>query len=291
MTCKIAIASGKGGTGKTTVASRLYNYFSTETTTNVMLVDCDVEEPNAALFFPQAEKKEEKKVYQEIPVINGDKCTYCRKCTEYCEFNAILVMPPVKFAEINPSLCHSCGACEVACKEDAIEVRQHQIGVLNSYNTDSGAGIREGLLDIGSAMQTLVIRERLKSLPPNIDITILDAPPGTSCPVVETISGTDYVILVSEPTPFGLYDLGLMVDLVKEMNLPFGVVINKAGLGDRLIYDYLEKENITLLGEIPFEENYARNYAEGRLFDDAPKSIEKAYRSLSEKLTQTLSLS
>jgi len=290
MPIRIAIASGKGGTGKTTVASRLYSYFSSETSSGVMLVDCDVEEPNAALFFPDAEKKEEKKVYQEIPVINGDKCNYCRKCTAYCEFNAILVMPPVKFAEINPSLCHSCGACEVACQEDAIEIRQHQIGVLNKYNTSSGGGIREGLLDIGSAMQTMVIRERLKSLSPDNRIIILDAPPGTSCPVVETISGTDYVVLVSEPTPFGLYDLGLMVDLVREMSLPFGVVINKAGLGDRKIYDYLEKEDIPLLGEIPFEESYARAYAEGKLFHDAPDSIEKAYQSLSEKLIQTLSL-
>ena len=147
-----------------------------------MLVDCDVEEPNAALFFPEAKKELVIPVNQEIPVIDTNKCTFCSKCVEYCEFNAILVMPPVRFAEINSSLCHSCGACLVACEQDAIWVKDEPIGHLNQYQTETGRGMMEGTLKIGSAMQTMVIRSLKKSLPPNMDILLFDAPPGTSLP-------------------------------------------------------------------------------------------------------------
>jgi len=255
-----------------------------------MLVDCDVEEPNAALFFPGAEKRRSVPVNQEIPVIDTGKCTFCRKCTEYCEFNAILVMPPVEFAEINPSLCHSCGACTVACEHDAIWVRDDSIGQLNYYQTETGAGIMDGALKIGSAMQTMVIRTLKKSLPPDMDVLLFDAPPGTSCPVVETISNCDYTILVTEPTPFGLYDLKLMIALLREMVLPFGVVINKANLGSRDVYEYLEEQKIDILGEIPFNSTYASSYALGNLFNETPPEIKKAYKTISEKLIKTVKL-
>ncbi|MFH0758515.1 MAG: ATP-binding protein [Bacteroidota bacterium] len=291
MALKIAIASGKGGTGKTTVSVNLFRLLSENSTDRVMLVDCDVEEPNAVLFFPGAVKEMSREVNQEIPVIDTAKCTFCRKCNEYCEFNAILVIPPVEFAEINPSLCHSCGACMVACDQEAIWVKDKQIGTINTYSNGVGNGIMEGNLKIGSAMQTMVIRTLKQSLPPNNDILLFDAPPGTSCPVVETISDTDYVILVTEPTPFGLHDLKLMVNLVRELNIPFGVVINKANLGDRKVYEYLHEEKIDMIGEIPFNRSYAVLYAKGEIFADVPGEIEESYRKLIQNLTEKASVS
>lgn len=284
MAFKIAVASGKGGTGKTTVTLNLYQRFAQEFTKDVMLVDCDVEEPNAALFFPEATRSKKVPVNQEIPVIDTSKCTFCRKCAEYCEFNAVLVMPPVGFAEINPNLCHSCGACLVACEHEAIWVKDEPIGHLRHYHTETGRGIKEGRLNIGSAMQTMVIRSLKKSLPPNMDILLFDAPPGTSCPVVETIAGSDYVVLVTEPTPFGLHDLKLMIALLRKLGNPFGVVINKANLGTRDVYAYLEEQNIQLLCEIPFDTGYASNYAKGKLFEEIPKDITEAISELTGKL-------
>ena len=284
MAFKIAVASGKGGTGKTTVTLNLFHRFAQEFTKDVMLVDCDVEEPNAALFFPEAAKSTEVPVNQEIPVIDTSKCTFCRKCAEYCEFNAILVMPPVGFAEINPNLCHSCGACLVACEHEAIWVKNEPIGQLRHYITETGRGIMDGTLKIGSTMQTMVIRSLKKSLPLNMDVLLFDAPPGTSCPVVETISGSDFVVLVTEPTPFGLHDLKLMIALMRKLGNPFGVVINKANLGTRDVYAYLEEENIQLLCEIPFDTGYASNYAKGKLFEEIPDNITEAFSVLAGKL-------
>lgn len=286
MSGTFAIASGKGGTGKTTVATNLYRLFSETYPDQVLLVDCDVEEPNDMLFFPSAVKASESEVNQEIPVINTSKCTYCRKCVEYCEFNAILVIPPVKFAEINSSLCHSCGACQVACEDGAIQVNDHPIGSITHYKDGMGQGILEGRLKIGSAMQTMVIRSLKKEIPAGNQITLLDAPPGTSCPVVETISDADYIILVTEPTPFGLHDLKLMVSLLKETEKPFGVVINKANLGDRDVYDYLEAESIKILTEIPFDRTYASQYARGDLFNEIPENIRQAYEKLMFSLSE-----
>lgn len=286
MAYKIAVASGKGGTGKTTVSLNLFRQFAKELTKEVMLVDCDVEEPNAALFYPKAKRGTTLEVTQEIPVIDTEKCTFCRKCVEYCEFNAILVMPPVQFAEINPNLCHSCGACQVACKHSAIRVRDESIGHINHYQTETGRGIMDGSLKIGSPMQTMVIRTLKKSLPPNMDVLLFDAPPGTSCPVVETLSGSDYVILVTEPTPFGLHDLKLMITLMNVLKIPFGVVINKAKLGNRDVYKYLNERNIEILCEIPFDPGYASQYASGQLFIEIPEQISEAYSRLNRKLLE-----
>lgn len=288
MALKIAIASGKGGTGKTSVAVNLLNYFARTNGHNVQLVDCDVEEPNAVLFFPDARLKKTSRVYQEIPVIDTSRCTFCRNCVDYCEFNAILVMPPVKFAEVNSSLCHSCGACFVACDQDALWVKEESIGTIKRYELGPGKSILEGTLNIGSAMQTMTIRDLKKAISPDSDIVILDAPPGTSCPVVESISDTDFVILVTEPTPFGFHDLKLTIALVREMSLPFGVVVNKANLGNREVHEYLEKEKIDLLGEIPFNRSYASSYAKGQLFSDIPEEVDKAYACLCQNLTDKI---
>jgi MinD superfamily P-loop ATPase len=284
MSFKIAVASGKGGTGKTTVSVNLYQAVSKQLSSSVLLVDCDVEEPNTVLFFPEAKLTDEIPVDQLIPVIDRDKCTYCRKCVEYCEFNAIVVIPPVRFAEVNSSLCHSCGACAVACEYDAISERAESIGKLKRYRLGAGKGILEGNLKIGSAMQTMVIRSLKKAIPGDVDIVILDAPPGTSCPVVETLSDADFVLLVAEPTPFGLHDLKLMVGMIREAGKTFGVVVNKSNLGDRELYAYLDRESIEITGEIPFSLAYASQYARGDLFSNIPDEIREAYEGIVTKL-------
>jgi MinD superfamily P-loop ATPase len=286
MAVRIAVASGKGGTGKTTVATNLYHAINRQGKAEALLVDCDVEEPNDALFFPGAHPEKVTTVTQEIPEIDTQICTFCRKCVEYCEFNAIVVIPPAEFAEVNPSLCHSCGACMVACPVDALRVRNEPVGTVTSYRDPDGKGVLEGRLKIGSAMQTMMIRSLKRTIGNAEQIIVLDAPPGTSCPVVETISDASFVLLVTEPTPFGLHDLKLMVSLVRELGIPFGVVINKANLGDKKIYRYLCKEQIELIGEIPFSRTYAEKYARADLFQQVPGEIRAAQRQIARKLSE-----
>lgn len=283
---KIAIASGKGGTGKTTLAITLFRSLVSLGQEKVLLVDCDVEEPNDVLFFKESRLQREESIYQEIPSIDTSICSFCRLCTEYCEFNAVTVIPPANFAEINPSLCHSCGACLVACEPEAIWVRREPIGSRKYYTLEAGNGILEGRLHIGSAMQTMVIRDLKASIPEHVPWIILDAPPGTSCPVVETLSGADYVILVTEPTPFGLHDLKLMVELARSLGIPFGIVINKAQMGDLEIYSYLEEEELEIIGEIPFSRAYASKYASGNLFHDTPAEVREAHELILGRLTE-----
>ena len=281
---RIAVASGKGGTGKTTVALNLFRHFSKRFPGGVLLADCDVEEPNDALFLRDIEMVRQVPVKQEIPVIDSSRCNFCRKCAEYCEFGAITVFPTAGFAGINSELCHSCGACSVACDRDAIWVKDQDIGMLRSYRTPDGSCLMEGELKIGSAMQTMVIRSLKKALPDKFELILLDAPPGTSCPVVETVSDADYVVLVTEPTPFGFHDMKLMVNMLREMDQSFGVVINKTSGKYPDIYRYLEKEMIPVLGEIPFSRDYAAGYAKGSLFDQLPDEIRRAYEQLVQQV-------
>jgi MinD superfamily P-loop ATPase len=285
---KIAIASGKGGTGKTTVAVNLFHFIRKQWTEKVQLIDCDVEEPNDALFFSDLKVESVKSISQMIPEIDPDKCTFCRKCVEYCEFNAIVVIPPVQFAEINPSLCHSCGACSYACKDGAISEYPNQIGQIRNLPISEHSTLLEGSLNIGSAMQTPVIQELKKEANGSGQVLLYDSPPGTSCPVVTTVADADYTLLVSEPTPFGLYDLKLMVELLKDMNKKYGVILNKTGIGNTEIYDYLDEENLELLAEIPFSREYAANYAAGKLLSQIPESIEHVYQSIIDKLKDKL---
>jgi len=283
MSFKIAIASGKGGTGKTTVSVNLFRWIVQNWATKVQLVDCDVEEPNDKIFLPEYSLVEQKEVVQLIPKINTDDCTFCRRCVEWCEFNAIVVIPIAEFAEVNNALCHSCGACLIACQDNAMKEYPHPIGMANFYKNTDESSLLEGELKIGSAMQTKLIGELKQFVDPTSEVVIFDAPPGTSCPVVESVSDSDFIILVTEPTPFGLHDLKLTVDLIRELKINFGVIVNKAGLGTEDVFEYLKSENIQLLGKIPFSKEYASNYARGQLASDN-KVFAEQYNSIGEVL-------
>lgn len=280
MAYKIAVASGKGGTGKTTVSLMLQRVLAASFQNSVLLVDCDVEEPNDLLFYPDASLVKTVEVTQQVPVIDESKCIFCRKCESYCEFNAIGIIPTRKYAKVDDSLCHSCGACLVACESDAITEKTKVIGQVQHYDTGYGLGISEGRLKVGSSMQTMMIKELKRHVTEDPDIVIFDAPPGTSCQVVETVSDSDFVILVTEPTPFGLHDLKLMLELMKEMDKPFGVVINKAGLGDDLLGRYLEEEHVPILSELPFDKEFASHYASGDIFEYISNSFVQGYEKL-----------
>ena len=284
MPYKIAIASGKGGTGKTTLSVNLFHNIAQQFSQEVHLVDCDVEEPNDLIFFPNTQLEKESTVFQLIPTIDQAKCIFCRKCVEYCEFNAIVVIPPVKFAEVNSSLCHSCGACIVACEDNAISENPEAIGTIQHRTLSTGGSVSEGRLKVGSTMQTMMIKELKKSVSEDTDIILYDSPPGTSCPVVETIADADFVILVTEPTPFGLYDLKLTVSLINNMGIPFGVIINKSNLGSNDVNLFLQAEGIELLGEVPFSREYAALYSKGRIFNNIPDEILNAYNLILQKL-------
>jgi MinD superfamily P-loop ATPase len=276
----IAVASGKGGTGKTTLAVSLFHWLEKRLQVPVGLVDCDVEEPNDLLFFPRLRLQEQTSVYQDIPEIDTSVCTFCKRCVAWCSFNAITMVAGRKFASVDPALCHSCGACLAACPENAITEKPHPLGTITRYRTERGYPITEGRLAVGSAMQTMLIKALKKQARQPNGVTILDAPPGTSCPVVETIADVDYVILVTEPTPFGLHDLKITIELVTELKIPFGVVVNKAGLGSAEVYSFLKEQNIALLGEIPYSREMARRYASGNLLDGFTERDEQLFSQI-----------
>jgi len=267
----ISIASGKGGTGKTTVAVNM----ALSLEKDVQLLDCDVEEPNAHLFIrPRID--EARPVYLPTPKIDERLCDHCGKCSEFCEFHAIAVVG--NKAMIFSELCHGCGGCVLVCPKKAIVEENRQVGIVKK-GVMGNIELVYGELNVGEPMSVPVIREVKMSIDPN-RTTIIDAPPGTSCPVIESIHGTDYCLLVSEPTPFGLHDLKLMVEVLKEIKIPFGVVVNRAGIGDRKIYDYCRAENIPILLEIPFDRRIAELYSRGILFTTETPEWKNRFRSL-----------
>ncbi|WP_075590646.1 nucleotide-binding protein [Labilibacter marinus] len=290
MAYNIAIASGKGGTGKTTVAVGIYQLLLNKYNYTVQLVDCDVEEPNDVIFFEGIDKVWQEDAVQMIPTINTDNCDFCRKCADYCEYNAITLIPSTQFAEINTSLCHSCGACLVACSNNAIGEAPHKIGEIAQFKGHNGELVQEGKLKVGSPMQTLLIKQLKKSVLLNSEINIYDAPPGTSCSVVESTIDADYVLLVTEPTPFGLHDLKLAVNLMDDLKKDFGVIINKAGLGSDNIYQFIRDNNVDLVGEIPFSKSMASYYAVGDLSNKWPIHVEQSINNIAEKLHSKVTL-
>jgi MinD superfamily P-loop ATPase len=259
----ISVASGKGGTGKTTMAVNLAVALGEPVT----LLDCDVEEPNAHLFLkPAFDRRLD--FYAEVPEIDSSRCTLCGKCQEICQFNAMAVLPDL--ALTFPELCHSCGGCALVCPEGAVLPGHRLMGTVE-IGSRGMVHFVHGRLRVGEAMAPPLIR-RVKQEAPDGALTIIDAPPGTSCPVVTALWGSDLVILVTEPTPFGLNDLELAVGAGRQMGLPMGLVINRADLGDRRVHEFAARENLPILLEIPFDRQVAESYARGDLLvESRPK--------------------
>jgi MinD superfamily P-loop ATPase len=287
-TKKIAIASGKGGTGKTTVALNLFHYFSMQENKKILLLDCDVEEPNICLFFQNRERSEPLLIKRKVPEIDTQKCTFCNACATYCNFNAITLIPKMKYARIDENLCHSCGACLEACVYDAIVENDQVIGSVMHCTDACDKDIMEGRLRVGSSMQNMLIHALKNSICSDYDIILYDAPPGTTCTLVATIHDVDYVLLVTEPTPFGLHDLSLTVELMRKMHKDFGVIINKAGMAKGEMHAWLRKEKIQIIGEIPFNIDYAGNYARGKLFEENRVFFRNEYQQIMDALVKKL---
>ncbi len=260
---KIAIASGKGGTGKTTVATNLAQMAARAGRPTAYL-DCDVEEPNGHIFLKPA-IEEERPIEKLVPTVEPRLCTHCGACAKICRYGAVACLPneTLVFAE----LCHSCGGCELVCPVDAIREAPLTIGTLRLGRSEAIRFV-EGVLNVGEAMSPPAIRA-VKAAAPQADLVLLDSPPGTSCPVVETVRGCDLVLLVTEPTPFGLHDLALAVEMVRAMRLPLGVVVNRADIGDRKVHEYCKGHRIPIMAEIPDDRAVAEAYSRGQTICDA----------------------
>jgi MinD superfamily P-loop ATPase len=271
----ISIASGKGGTGKTTVATNL----AVSLGSMVQLLDCDVEEPNAHLFMQPVFDLTET-VTTPVPEVDMDKCTFCGKCGDICQFKAIVVVGEtvLPFEE----LCHSCGGCMAVCPEGAITEKGRELGVIQKGHRN-GVEFIHGKLRVGEAMSPPLINKVLSYTDP-ARLTIVDAPPGTSCPVIESMKNADFVLLVTEPTPFGLYDLKLAVGAVNILDIPCGLVINRSDLGDKKVKEYADQENLPILMEIPFDRQIAETYSRGELVVEAMPEWKEKFFELYQKI-------
>ncbi len=250
----ISVASGKGGTGKTTIAVNL----ALSLEKNVQYLDCDVEEPNGHIFLkPKFEKTSI--VGTPIPEVDESICTFCGKCAEICEYHAIIVLKGSVL--VFKELCHSCAGCWLVCPVNAIRPQERELGVLEQGNVGEIEFI-QGQLRIGEAMSPPLIRAVKKAMDPRKTV-IIDAPPGTSCPVITAVKNSDFVILVTEPTPFGLHDLTLAVAMIRTMGIKFGVVINRSDIGHDAVQKYCEREQIPILMEIKNDRRIAEAYSRG----------------------------
>jgi len=277
----ISIASGKGGTGKTLVATSLA--ISLKDRDRVQLLDCDVEEPNDHIFLRPVITISEA-VCIPIPEVDEKKCTYCGKCAEVCVYHAIAVF--AQHVLVFPNLCHGCGACSYLCPEKAITEVGRQIGVVECGHSN-GIEFAHGKLNVGEAMPTPVIR-RVKAQANRDRIVIIDVSPGTSCPVVESIKDSDFCLLVTEPTPFGLNDLILAVETVKKLKVPCGVVINRAGVGDRKVEEYCLRECIPVLLTIPLDTEIARLNSRGITLIEGMPQWKESFIGLSDRINEIM---
>jgi MinD superfamily P-loop ATPase len=272
----LSVASGKGGTGKTSVAVNLALSVG-----SVKLLDCDVEEPNAhVLLHPQINKKEP--VYTLIPKVDRELCKTCGECTKFCQFNAIFVA--AEKILVFPELCHSCGGCAMVCPKKAISWEKNRIGTLNFGSTDE-LDLVYGELEVSKPLAVPIIKAVKKQIK-EAENVILDSPPGTSCPFVETVSGSDFCLLVTEPTPFGLHDLKIAVEVLRRVKIPFGVAVNRAGIGDKKVYDYCQAENIPIMLEIPYDRKIAELYSNGIPFSLEMPDWEEKFQILYSEIAR-----
>ncbi len=278
----ISIASGKGGTGKTTVAVNLALSLDGKT----QFLDCDVEEPNAHIFLKPSITKTER-IYVPKPIIEESKCTYCGRCAEVCQYNAIAVVK--KKVLIFYELCHSCGACKLACPEDAIFEEDVEKGIIEEGSSEDLKFVHGKLRESEASPVPLVkaVKKRTKEG----HTVIIDSSPGTSCPVVEAVKDTDFCLLVTEPTPFGLNDLILAVEMCRKIKVPLGVIINREDIGDRKVEEYCEKEDIPVLMRIPFNRKIAYGYSRGipmiKEFPEYKKRFEDLFKLIKNESGNT----
>jgi MinD superfamily P-loop ATPase len=273
----LAIASGKGGTGKTTVSVNLARVFGP----GVQLLDCDVEEPNDHLFLKGTPRGEET-VFIPVPQVDESLCDGCGECGRFCEYHAIVSFGAT--ALVFPEMCHGCGGCARVCPKKAIRERGQRIGVVETIESGNVTLI-QGRLDVGVAMSPPLIRAVKARLRKGVP-AILDAPPGTSCPVIATLRGADLVVLVTESTPFGLHDLRLAADMVRELRIPFGVVVNRVGIGDDRVHMFCENEGIPILLEIPDDRRIAEVYSRGELIVEALPEYRAHFERLREAVRE-----
>jgi len=275
----LSIASGKGGTGKTTVAVSLA--LALRERFPIQFLDCDVEEPNAQFFLkPRIEEK--RPVTLPIPEIIEEKCTHCGLCAEVCAYNALAVLKDTVL--VFPELCHGCGGCTLLCPERAIREKAYKIGVME-FGTAGKIQFLHGKLDIGKALSPPIIRDIKKHRNESREV-IIDSPPGTSCPVIEAVKGSDFCLLVTEPTPFGLNDLELAVQTLRELEIPFGVVLNRFGIGDSGVEKYCRRENIPVLMTIPQDRKIAEAYSEGKSITESQPGYRTKFLELFEKVKE-----
>ncbi len=288
----IAVASGKGGTGKTTVATSLAlaaggsRHAPGSDPADVLYLDCDVEAPNAHLFLkPTFQQHLEVGIL--IPDVDETLCTHCGRCAEVCQYHAIAVLG--KKTLVFPQLCHGCGSCTRECPEGAIREKLNVIGALEHGSTAEGVEFRRGVLEIGEPMAVPIIRQLKTWLPARPgQLVIRDSPPGTSCPVVETVRGADFLLLVTEPTPFGLHDLKLAVAVAAELAIPVGVVINRDGLGDQRVDDFCTEVGIPILLRIPFDRRIAEAVSRGQALVTALPEYYPQFEALLEQITRAV---
>lgn len=294
---RIAVASGKGGTGKTMVSTSLALALARRKRNTAMelpdasagsllFIDADVEAPNAHLFLTPI-FEDRKEVGNLIPVIDESKCTFCGRCAEVCQYHAIAVVG--KKTLVFPQLCHGCGSCTLNCPENAITEKLHPIGFLERGMAAEGISFARGIMNVGEPMAVPIIHQ-LKEWAINDDYStvILDVSPGASCPVVEAIRDVEFLLLVTEPTPFGLHDLKLAVDLAKELKLPCGVILNRNGIGNQGVEEFCQKENIEIFAKIPYRRDIAEALAQGQPLITSFPEFEEEMWNVYEKILSSM---